>query len=141
MKTTILFLTITILLAAQCGFGAGPNKKVFGFAERIEIAKGNCVMGMKSENDGLVKGCIALAAKIKLRIPSTDIEEIEKMLTELSEEHFSPVVRYEAYIALQICNDPEWFAEDTHVTTAENEQFFIAAANRLQQKLFGLNSL
>jgi hypothetical protein len=140
MKTRMTIIAMTMVIALQMGFGKEPGKKIMTMEERIESAKKNCLVALKSDNEGVVQGSIALAARIKLRAPATEMEDIQKMLNELSNEHSSATVRYEAYIASNICDDPKWYVEDISVTSAKEEQFFIAATNRLQQKLFGLNS-
>jgi hypothetical protein len=141
MKTRIAVITVTIVLALQLGLGKEPAKRAVTFEERIELAKKNCVIALHSDNDGVVEASIALVAKITLVSPSIDMKQVRDILNQLMVGHPSASVRYRAYIASTIVADPEWFAQDTSVTTAEGEQFFIAAINRLQQKLFGLNSL
>ena len=77
---------------------------------------------------------------MKLQVPSTDVTELREELDELSVTHPSATVRYKAYIASSICADPEWYAQENSVVTADQNQFFIGATQRLHQKLFGLNS-
>ncbi len=98
--------------------------------------------GREPPTPGLFNSVRALAASL-VALAHTRLEllgtELQEELDELSVTHPSATVRYKAYIASCICSDPEWFAQESSVVTADEDQFFISAAHRLQQKLFGLN--
>jgi hypothetical protein len=140
MNTRITVLTITLLIAISFGLGSEPKKKFATLEQKVEAAKKNYFVGLRSDNEGLVSSCIKLIAKMKLQVPSTDVDVLKEELYELSIEHPSATVRYKAYLASAVCEDPMWFTEDTNVITTDEGAFFIATSHRLQQKLFGLNS-
>lgn len=147
MKTRIAAFVIAAIVAVNLSYSqtpasqrGEPQKKFATLEQKVELTKKNLIMGLNSDNTGLIESCIKLAAKIKLYLPSTDIAKVQEVLDELSITHRSPTVRYKAYIASNICSDPEWYAQENSVITADEDQFFINAAHRLQQKLFGLNS-
>ena len=140
MKTRIAAFVIAVIIAANLGYSQVPQKKFATKEQKVELAKKNLMIGLHSENTGLVESCVKMVAKVKLFAPSADVAELQEVLDELSVTHPSATVRYKAYIASNICSDPEWFAKENSVVTADEDQFFIKAARRLQQKLFGLNS-
>jgi len=146
MKTSRTFWTkaaiaaLAALITASVSFGQEPVKRFATLEQKIEYAKKNYLMGLRSDNTGLVESCIKMVAKTKLLMPKTDTEELQEQLDELSVKHPSAKVRYKAYIVSNICANPEWFAQELNVANADEEQFFINAAQRLQQKLLGASS-
>ena len=138
MKTRTAVIALTAFIAVNFGFGKAPKFETL--ESKIEYAKKNYAVGLQSDNTGLVESCIKMVAKIKLRVPSADLTGLQEQLDELSITHPSETVRYKAYIASSICSNPEWFVLEKNVVNADEEQFFINAAQRLQQKLFGANN-
>ena len=138
MKTRTAVIALAALIAVNFGFGKAP--KLATLESKIEYAKKNYTVALQSDNTGLVESTIKMIAKMKLRSPSADVEQLQEQLNEISVTHPSATVRYKAYIASSICSDPEWFTQETSVVSADEKQFFINAAQRLQQKLFGANT-
>jgi hypothetical protein len=139
MKTRLTIIALALITAASFGFSKEPAKKFATIEQRIKLGTMNYAVGLESDNDGLVESCIKMIAKMKLQVPTADVTDLQETLDEMSVSHPSPTVRYKAYIASSICSDPAWF---TQMQDADNDsEFFIHAANRLQEKLFGLNSL
>ena len=139
MKTRIAVIALTALIAVNVSFGKAPRFETL--ESKIEYAKKNYAVGLQSDNTGLVESTIKMIAKMKLQAPSADVTQLQKRLNEISVNHPSATVRYKAYISSSICADPEWFAKEKSVVNADEEQFFINADQRLQQKLFGANTL
>jgi len=137
MKTKIAVLLLAVLFTASFVYSETPQKRFATMEQKVEAAKKNLMVALHSENKGLVEAAVRMIARIKLRIPSTDVTRLQAELDEISITHPSPAVRYKAYIASNICSDPEWYAQETRIVGADENQFFIIAANRLHQKLFG----
>lgn len=140
IRTRITILATVAFVTLNFAYNQEQQKRFSTFEQRLESAKQNVLRGLQSENTGLIESCIKMAAKIKLKAPSLDVGKLHETLDELSITHPSATVRYKAYIASTICDDPEWYAQDKNIVAADDEQFFIHAARRLQQKLFGLNA-
>lgn len=137
MKTRFTTTALAILISTVFGFAGEPTKKHSTMEQKVEFAKKNLSKAITSNNEGLVESGIKMIAKMKLRVPEANTEELQEQLDELSVEHPSATVRYKAYIASSICADPEWFAQSISVVNADEDEFFIKAGTRLQQKLFG----
>ncbi|MEW5798894.1 MAG: hypothetical protein AB1728_07780 [Bacteroidota bacterium] len=139
MNTGLIVMSCLAILAmtlhAQESSG---TKQVPKF--RLERAKKNIAAGMRSTNDGLMEASFVLAAKMKMKYPEESIAELKSILDSISVAHDSEVIRYKAYLSSYICGDPDWFAMDSAVASADVEHFFPAAARRLQQKIFGMNN-
>ena len=131
-------LAVTIAVSTACS--ESPQKRFANLERKIERAKKNYMVALQSGKTGLVESAIKMVAKMKLRVPSADVTELQEVLDEISVTHPSATIRYKAYIASAVCNDPLWYASEDTLMATDEEQFFIAASHRLQQKLFGLNT-
>lgn len=107
-------------------------------ALRMERAKMNTLMGLRSNNDGLTESAAMLIAKIAMRYPDLELRDQQSVLDSVGRRSSSEQLRYKAYLSTQICIDPVWFADDSVLTHADGDHFFLQAAQRLQQKVFGM---
>ena len=143
-KTAVLalaiFTSVTLFTAVNSGFSKAPSGKFEAMNDRVEKATKNYAEGLLSENVGVVESSIQRIAKMKLQIPTANTEELQKQLNRLSFAHPSATVRYKAYIASNICADPEWFAMEKSLVDVDEHEFFVHAAQRLQQRVFGSSS-
>jgi hypothetical protein len=140
MKTrTIAMVAIAMMIAVQFGTAGEKGKKFATPNEKVAYATKNLMKGLNSTNPGVVEASIRLTAQMKMRFPDTDVTALQDVLNAISTNHKSGCVRYQAYIASNICSDPAWFSNDESVVTAEQENFFRAASNRLQQRLYTTN--
>lgn len=139
--TTIAALASVVIFALNVANGQNSLPKHATLEQKAEFAKKNLMIGLHSENAGLLESSIKLIAIIKIRVPSVDLTELQGELEKLSVTHPSATVRYKAYLAASVCSDCEWFAQDNSLVTTDDDQFFIGVAQRLQQKLFGFSSL
>lgn len=134
----IMMAFIAILAITMHAQELNDKKPVPKF--RLERTKKNIATGMRSKNDGLMESSFMLAAKMKMRYPGEPIAELKSLLDSISVVDGSETIRYKASLSSYICSDPEWFAMDSAVASADAEHFFPLAARRLQQKMFGLNN-
>lgn len=141
MKTRIAIAVIAMMIAAQCGTAEEPAKRFATTEKKIEFAKKNLMYGLRSENAGMMESALRLTAVMKMRYPATDVSDLVAVIGEIAAKHPSETTRYKAYIASSICLEPDWYAKEQNVTAATDEDFFRAASARLNQKLFGNNSL
>ena len=139
MNTRIVTVMCAVLIAANLCFGRDDAKERKVFERRIESAKKNLIVGLRSQNRGVVEASVKMTASIKLLVPSEDMSELEEELNVLSTRDPSPIVRYKAYIASSICSNPEWFVHWID-SSSDDDAFYINAGDRLRQKLFGMNA-
>jgi len=107
---------------------------------RIDYAKKNIAYGLRSENNGVVESVLILVAKLKMSHPPENIANLLSIVDSLSTSGESGVLRYKAYIISNICADPAWFAEEDLLHMPTPDQFFVAAARRLENKMLGISS-
>ena len=140
MKIRIPAVALILLIAITFGYGTEPTRRILTIEQKVQRAAADLMIGLHSENTGLVESSIRVIAMMKLRVPSADVEELQEELDNLSITHCSAAIRYKAHIASNICMNPQWFSQEYHTVPVDDETFFIAAAKRLQEKLFGLNT-
>ena len=141
MKTRIVLVAVLILSVITSAVSQRTVKTFASKEVRLEAAKNNVMVGLRSENNGVVEAAIMFTAKLKMIEPESDISKLQSALDHISISHPSPAIRYKASIASHICSDPNWFMYNNRLVTSETDQFFPIAAERLQQKMFGLNTL
>ncbi|MHB1049308.1 MAG: hypothetical protein ACYC09_04435 [Bacteroidota bacterium] len=140
MKTrTIAMVAIAVMIAVQFGAAGEKGKKFATADEKVTFATKNLIKGLNSANPGVVEASIRLTAQMKMRYPEANVTVLQDILNAISTNHKSGCVRYQAYIASNICSDPAWFTNDESVVSADQENFFRAASNRLQQRLYTTN--
>ena len=138
-QRTIAIVAIVMMAAAQFGAAGEKEKKFATSDEKVAYATKNLMKGLNSTNPGVVEASIRLTAQMKMKYPNTDVSILQDVLNSIATTHKSGVVRYQAYIASNICSDPVWYSIDQNVVNADQENFFRAASNRLQQRLYTTN--
>jgi hypothetical protein len=93
------------------------------------------VFALGSTNDGVVESAIAHVARIKLEVPSASMERVKAALGCLSVNGKTAGIRYRAYLAGLVFDDPKLFAQDAAKEFATSEEFFTALSGRLQTEL------
>lgn len=138
--STGLIVMATIVILAMTMHAQESNDSKGVPKSRLERAKKNIAAGIRSHNDGLVESSCMLVAKLKMRYPHEPVSELKSLLDSISIADSSEGIRFKASLSSYICSDPKWFAADSSIAAADAEQFFPRAAQRLQQKMFGLYS-
>jgi hypothetical protein len=139
MNTGVMVMAWIVILAMMLHAQEADEKKPIPNA-RLERAKKNIAAGMRSKNDGLMEASFMLVAKMKMKFPEESVAALKSILDSIAVADGTEAVRYKAYLSSHICSDPDWFAMDSAIASADVEQFFPAAARRLQQKIFGMYS-
>ncbi|HTR82667.1 MAG TPA: hypothetical protein VMM58_13640 [Bacteroidota bacterium] len=102
-----------------------------------KIAKMNYLMALRSENAGLAESSMMQAAEIKMLHPDADFAEIKNVTDSLATNGSTPSIRYKAYLASNVLDNPKWFAKKEHVPYETTDQFFASIAGQLQERLLG----
>jgi len=136
-------MKIPVLLAMSIFIVTLPSlsqTRVFTPEMRIDYAKKNALMGLRSGNNGVVESTMMFVGKMKMSYPSAEIDQLLRLIDGIAATHSSASMRFKAYIVSNICTDPMWYAGEEFLDASEPDLFYGAAAIRLQQKLFGLNA-
>jgi hypothetical protein len=106
-------------------------------SSKMESGKKNYMMGLRSSNHGLVESAMMQVARIKMIAPTARFEDVKNVIDSLSIYGDTPSVRYKAYLASNVCENPTWFAEKAYSGYRYNEEFFAAVAVQLQERILG----
>jgi hypothetical protein len=90
-----------------------------------------------STNDGVVESAIAQAAWMKLALPDVPFKNIQAALGILSVNGGTATIRYKAYLAGLVFDDPAMFAREAAKEYSSSEHLFSALGQRLQSTLLG----
>ena len=104
---------------------------------KTEIAKANYLMGMRSDNAGLKESSMMQTAKVKMLYPDVNFQEIKNVTDSIAVNGKTPAIRYEAYLASNVLENPVWFAKCSHQTIEDPDTFFISVASQLQERILG----
>jgi hypothetical protein len=139
MKQTIAIAAIIVLIAVQITAAQSPAVKLSTEEKKVAFAAKNLLNGLNSNNTGVVESAMRLTAQLTMRYPATDVNNLVDAINTIWLTHPNGSTRYKAYIALSICQNPEWYAGETAIVTANEETFFRAASVRLQAQLLSVN--
>ena len=93
-----------------------------------------------SENDGVVESALAQVVKMVLVFPDQPFGQIRLKVQDLAENGRTAAIRYRAYLAAAILEDPAMFAGLPHGNINDND-VFLQAANILQKQLLGYSAI
>lgn len=134
-------MVVVIIAAMQIAMAAEPAKKFATDEQKVAYAKKNLAAAFRTGNPGIIESAARLTAVMKMRYPETEIAELTGMMEKISNTHSSGCLRYKMYVALHICANPEWYANEQSVAAADQEGFFRTAATRMQEKLLSASAL
>jgi hypothetical protein len=87
------------------------------------------------EVDGVVESAIAELTRLKLIKTTAESERIQEKMADLSMSGRSPSVRYKAYLASVVFDNPLLFAAESGLPFTTQNELFSAIANRLAQSV------
>jgi hypothetical protein len=122
MKKTLFFLMLTLAIV--------PAQLV---SQSIDLnsARQNYLVGLRSENTGVVESAIYNVLHLVKADPSQPIDEIRKQLTSLSTTADANRVRYKAGVALLLLAQPEILNSMTYDRSVTADQYFAEAMERM----------
>jgi hypothetical protein len=104
---------------------------------KTEIAKFNYLMGLRSENAGLSASAMMQTAKVKMLYPDVNFDEVKNVTDSIVVNGKTPSIRYMAYLASNVLENPTWFAKKDRQATQDPDEFFASVAAQLQERLLG----
>lgn len=129
VMTAMMAMVFTSGMMAQT-YSSSNNSK-------LESGKKNYMMGLRSSNQGLTESAMMQVAKIKMIAPTARFEDVKNVIDSLSVYGDTPSVRYKAYLASNVCENPTWFAKKAYSWYQDNDEFFAAVATQLQERILG----
>ncbi len=139
MNTTVSFIIILNIFVASLLNAQDVPLKYPTIESKIAFGKKNILLGLRSNNVGVIEASLLLMAKIKLDFPESNTSDVQPVLDSLALLGSSSALRYKAYLISNICDNPQWFSKEDMLWSSETNGFFLSASRHLQNKLLGIN--
>lgn len=94
---------------------------------------------LNSGNNGVVESALAQVVKMVLVFPEQPFVQLRMKVRDLAENGRTPAIRYRAYLAAAILEDPSMFTDASDGSNGDND-VFVQAANILQKQLLGYSA-
>ncbi|MCC6396877.1 MAG: hypothetical protein IT282_07640 [Bacteroidetes bacterium] len=138
MKRMIAVAAATLLAAAttmsqDAYFSSETRHKSANLAN----AEKRYVLSLKESNEGVVQSALAHIVHMKLMVPTAEFRSAEAEVKALSATSDSPTIRYKAYLASLVFENPELFRSGSGIAYDSPEELFASVASRVQVSLLG----
>ena len=130
-------ITIMVALTAVVIYGGvtGETLKSRVYDCKTEKAMVNLLVALRSENRGLTESAIMRVAEIKMLCPESNIGEVKEVIDSLTVHANVPSIRYKAYLASNVCDNPELFAKTGSIIS--EDEFFKSVDAQLHETVLG----
>jgi len=105
---------------------------------QVERAKKNYLQGLSYNVDPLVESAIFNVMALRQYFPQHDYSAIAKRLAELSQNSPNATVRYKAFLAVQLMENPDWFGPYDFINREDRNVVFQDISQKISGRLFGL---
>jgi hypothetical protein len=141
MKKHTMILTVAMAIAAYAGAiaqgtpSATASSKTRTVDCKVDKGFRNLLLGLRSTNQGLTESAIMQVAELRILYPGSNIAETKKVIDSLLVHATAPSVRYKAYLASNVCDNPEWFAGKGNVKS--EDEFVESVDSQLHERILG----
>jgi len=142
LSTALLIGAVTLPAFAQDAKTGESGRSSVSSAERysrvyLKKACVNYLASLKSPNDGVVESAIAKIAHMKAILQRESFCDLKGELARLSASGRTPSIRYKAYLAAMLLDNPDWFKEECCKQYTASEELLDAISKKLQKTLLG----
>jgi hypothetical protein len=103
----------------------------------LEKAAANYAAGLKSGVDGLVESSITYSTLLRVAAPELDLCGIRAELDKIATSGNTPAIRYKAYLASIVFENPQAFQNAFGNEDADGNQLFGMVAEHVSRNLLG----
>jgi hypothetical protein len=128
---------VMAMMAAVFFSGIIAEARTPSLNSKLEYAKKNLLIGIRSTNQGLVESAMMQVAKVKIAYRASDFAEVKDVIDSLSVNANNPSIRYRAYLASNVCDNPTWFAKEDYAREQNVNKFYESVAEELQARVIG----
>lgn len=133
-------MVMTAMIAVVITSGMMAQTQYTSYESKVDKGKKNYLMALRTANQGLRESAMMQVAKIRITATAARIEDVRSVIDSLSVYGDTPSVRYKAYLASIVCENPTWFAKKAYLGYEDNDKFFAAVAAQLQERILGLRT-
>ncbi len=138
MKKLVVVAAATMLVAAttmsQDGYFSSEARHK---TSDLDKASRRYMLCLKEPNQGVVQSALAHLVHMKLTVPATDFQAVEAEVKALSATSESPSIRYKAYLAGLVFENPAMFRSGSDADYNSPEELFSTIASRVQVTVLG----
>lgn len=138
-KILLMFILMIVGIHAPLFAQSSDTTRGVNSTKQFESARQRITAGLRCGNDGVVESLLMIISRTKLMVPVVDVNSILPVIDSLSVLYPSPTIRYEAFLASTIINNPELFSAGDMMNERNPESFFMKSTMQLQLRLFGMN--
>ena len=120
---------------AQSLPAADASSKSRAYDCKADKARVNLLVALRSENQGLTESAMMRVAEIKMLCPGNNMAEIKGIIDSLSVHANVPSIRYKAYLASNVCDNPELFVKEGNINS--EDEFFTSVDAELHERILG----
>ena len=135
MKQSIALFAVITLIAFHITAAQEPVKKYSTDKAKIEFVTKNILSSLKSDNTGVIESVLRLTTEMRMRYPEADMTELVKAMNIIKRNHRNGEIRYKAFVALSVCENPEWYARLMENFSGNSDAFFRSAAKVMNDQL------
>jgi hypothetical protein len=148
MKTYSMLLMAGLLVAGPAGVKAQDDnveeRRYIAYPDcskpkKVAQARVNFLWSLRSDNPGVVEGALTQIAYFSLCKPDFCSDDMIAAVASLAAGGRTPSIRYRAYLAGLVIDNPAMFAAERDARYETGEQLFSALAKRLQVTLLSYN--
>ena len=133
-KQTMILTVIAAMMISAASYAQAPATN---HDAKIDKAKKNYLVGLRSDISGLVESCMMRSAQVKMLYPDANYSDVKKVTDSIAVHGVSPTIRYKAYLASNVLENPEWFGKRDRQAIETPDEFFNSVAAQLQERLLG----
>lgn len=108
--------------------------------QHLEKAARSYESGLKSTNEGVVEASITFSTFLRIADPQLDLSNIHRELEKVAVSGPTPALRYKAYLATMVFENPQVFKSAWGVEGPDGSRFFTTVAGQLSDSLLGYKS-
>lgn len=105
--------------------------------QHLVKAAGSYEAGLKSGNVGVVEASITFSTFLRVADPQLDLSNIRQELEKVAVSGRTPALRYKAYLATMVFENPQAFKSAWAVEGPDGSRFFTAVADQVSKSLLG----
>ena len=141
-STLLLAALLTATTAASYAQGSDETLRIFPPAERFagvdpDWFDRTYAPALASANDGVVESGIAHSVNAKIALPGGEFDRIRTALGSLAVCGRTPAIRYKAYLAGLVLDNPAMFAGTDPRGFLTTDQLFASLSDRVKELLIG----
>lgn len=130
-------MVMTAMMAVIVTSGVMAQTQNASFNSRVDNGKRNYMMALRSDNHGLVESATMQAAKLRIIAPTARLENVKNVIDSLAVYGSTPSIRYKAYLASIVFDNPSWFTKNAYSAYQDHDEFFAAVSVQLQERILG----